>query len=433
MSGAETGPPFLSSASGPESLADHLLDTEHVVEVVGVAFSINRPTRDASNPIFGGGGGETWDADKAYPTALKDGATWLLFYNGGNGTFHFACLAESVDGITWTKPVLGIETIDGSNANNALNQAVHTAALYDDVDDVWVLVAEDTSPAGGGNDGVRIYTSATPDAVPTLVKHLNPSGYAEGKEVYRLPDGRWVALYVAGHASQRRSISAYRSDSTALGGSWTHIGEVFTSTDQDRQYYTMGVERVGDQFYGFLAIYNKTAETIDVELWTSRDGLSWSLLDADWLPLGSGGAWDDSIVKGPFSIVEDGDDWQMYYEGWPVTHDTAFPRDRRVGRVTIERGRVGSVTGTGSFITTPIDPAAGILTVNSSAGAIDVEVLDALTGLALPGFEAADFDGVSGDDFEHVCTWGGLPLPTGAVVQLKFVLTAATMHSYDAT
>lgn len=357
-----------------------------------------------------------------------------MFYNGNDGSTIYVCYATSTDGLSWTRPNLGLVSYGGNTNNNILFPGVFTAALYDDVESQWVIVTEDTDE-GAGNEGVRIYTSATPDGGFSLAKHLDTVEYSEGKEVVRRADGTWVAYYVNGHATQRRSLNAWVSDTPDLDGAWSNQGSIgLTSVAATRQFYAIGVERFGSHYYGLVQVYNQSTEKITPELHISTDGLNWHVASASWLPLGSGGSFDDEMVLHGAVIAEDGTDWHLYYSGFPANHAASLPRDSRVGRATVPAQRVGQVAGTGNLTTLPIEPDGGsVLTVNSSAGTVEVEVLDATTLVPVTGFARANFDDITGDSRTHACTWGGTPMPTGAEIRLKFYLTAATVHGYTVT
>ncbi len=66
-----------------------------------------------------------WEGPQSgYTTILKDGEKYLAYYRGISelgldGSKHErTCLAESHDGLTWTKPDLGLYEFNGSKANN---------------------------------------------------------------------------------------------------------------------------------------------------------------------------------------------------------------------------------------------------------------------------------------------------------------------------
>ena len=63
----------------------------------------------------------------AYTTIIRDGETLRMYYRGGpqgireDGTnAEVTCYAESVDGIHWTKPKLGLYEVAGSKENNVV-------------------------------------------------------------------------------------------------------------------------------------------------------------------------------------------------------------------------------------------------------------------------------------------------------------------------
>jgi len=59
--------------------------------------------------------------DCFYTTVLKDGDTYRMYYRGGEDIARsLTCYAESNDGITWTKPSLGLVEVDGSTDNSVI-------------------------------------------------------------------------------------------------------------------------------------------------------------------------------------------------------------------------------------------------------------------------------------------------------------------------
>lgn len=66
---------------------------------------------------------QPWEgAFVGYPTILKDGDVYRLYYRGWpeTGVPEVTCYAESVDGVTWTKPNLGLVEFRGSKDNNII-------------------------------------------------------------------------------------------------------------------------------------------------------------------------------------------------------------------------------------------------------------------------------------------------------------------------
>lgn len=116
---------------------------------------------------------QPWErSGPGYPTVLRDGDRYRLYYRVAAGHVddsdqrQYTCYAESPDGVTWTKPRLGLVDIDGSNDTNAIwtgaiahnfspfrddNPAADAAERYKAVggvgkkwgDGFWLLVSPD--------------------------------------------------------------------------------------------------------------------------------------------------------------------------------------------------------------------------------------------------------------------------------------------------
>jgi hypothetical protein len=70
---------------------------------------------------------QPWErSGPGYPTVFRDGERYRLYYRVSAGQVddgdqrQYTCYAESVDGITWEKPRLGLVEIDGSKDNNVI-------------------------------------------------------------------------------------------------------------------------------------------------------------------------------------------------------------------------------------------------------------------------------------------------------------------------
>ena len=422
---------LLSPAAPPPSetfdgFTEPFVSQTYVLSSSGVTFAVNTPTKDAGNPLFTTGTEtDAWDRDKSKPSVTKDDDGWHMVYGGIDTSGNWCvCYASSVDGETWTKPNIGRVTYGGNTNNNIiLGSETPQQHFYDAPSGKWVLVVE---------PDIDIYTADTVDGVYTLVKTITPATYGEGKGVVRRADGRWVAYYVAGHGTQTRSVHAYLSDTTDLDGAYTFYGKVLPSAAQTEQFYLLAPTRIGSMFYGAVSRYNKTTEQVHGDLFASTDGLHFQLLDSEWLPRGASTTWDDEMVY-PDRITEVGDDWHVYYGGAPANHAASLPRNSKIGRATIDRGRIGQVGSTGSVTTRDIVVATGAtMTVNANAsgGTLKIEVQDD-TGAVVTGYAEADFDTISTDGYDHVPTWGGLPLPDNQTLRLKFVLSSATLYGYE--
>jgi hypothetical protein len=102
---------------------------QHLIERLdGVRLELHRPTRREvvfrTDAAWGGNG-------SAYQSVFQDGDRFLIYYRGGHhpnskayqsteNSWETLCVAESKDGIHWTRPELGIVEFDGSTKNNLI-------------------------------------------------------------------------------------------------------------------------------------------------------------------------------------------------------------------------------------------------------------------------------------------------------------------------
>lgn len=430
----------VAAATVPAAFAgftDPLFDDAYLDSHSGVTFGVNLPTKYASNPIFPSGShAHTWDEDKLYTSVFKVGSTWHAFYKGMDDAGNLAaCYAHSSDGLSWTRPNIGRHTYDGSTNNNLIMdvQARLSDGLYDPVNEKWYVVLERESDAT--NFGFFIYQADDPEGPYTKAKTVHEGsstgGTGEARSLVRRADGRWLAYWRQGTI---RDIHAALSDTQDVTGGWTDLGLVLEAPSSENQYYGIGAYLVGSVLHANVLRYNATSEQLWIDLYTSRDGIFWKPRKTEWIPVGTAGAWDDEIITTGTTIAIDGDDWHAYYSGAPVGHDASLPRDSRIGRATIPRGRVGQADGTGALTTVELQVSAGAtLTVNvdaSGGGSLDIEAQDT-NGDPISGFAEADFDTITTDEFAAVPTWGGQPMPDDQTLRLKFVLSTATLHGYE--
>jgi hypothetical protein len=425
-----------------DSLLELFLDQENIESLTTASLSANKPTKDGSNPLFvSGTNNDTWDYQKYYVSP------WII-----NGRYHFwygaaeldgpnedrPCYATSTNGTTFVKPILGLVNYDGNTNNNILLDAVDTFGdVYHDPDGAsdrqYVMLLE----KDGGTSGLFVYISRN-GVNWTMEKTIISGGLTkEGKAIVKRPDGRWLVYYSSGHGADDRIISAYLSDTTDLGGAWSSLGTIFSAGGSTDQKYGLGVEYINGIYLGYLINYNSTPETSHIDLYVSRDGETWTQSSDEWVPLGTGGTWDDSLIFSGQRLVKESNSWHFYYCGSPVIHDTPRPKDMRMGRATIGYQRIGQVGTTGNFITTAFktDSRAKLyINTDASGGTLEVEVLDASDDSVMTNYAQADFDDITTDTYKIEGTWGGLPVPADSSIKLKFYLTTdVKVYSYEVT
>ena len=103
-----------------------------------------------------------------YETVLKDGETYRFYYRGMPEAKHdldteVTCVAESKDGIHWTRPKLGIYEVHGTKANNvvlARNRGCHNLAPFIDTNPDCPANQRYKALGGTGSPGLLAFASA---------------------------------------------------------------------------------------------------------------------------------------------------------------------------------------------------------------------------------------------------------------------------------
>jgi hypothetical protein len=423
-----------------------------------------------------------------YPTVFRDGDRYRLYYRASGPPldapptaaagdraqmlWSYTAVAESRDGIAWTRPELGFVDFQGSRQNNL----------------VWPIA---------GHEGTDLFPfrDENPDARPderykALANRNNYELLALGS-----PDGlRW-------HLLQKAPVIAYppndpmmdppnlafwdpaQKQYVAYLRGWVHyrIRSVRRSTSRDFRTWTPA-EFVDMGPGGIEHLYTNMATPYErgpgVLFMFAKRFVPWRKTDPTWpydglseivlLSSRDGIRFDRTFME-PF--VRPGLDplnWHeraiMMARGILQTSPTElslyyFEHYRtpsvRLRRATLRPDGFVSITAPyrgGELVTRPLVLEGSELEVNfstSAAGSIRVEVLDA-EGTPIPGFTLDDCDEIFGDELERVVTWRpghreavtadrrtipnraselGLAL-RGRIVKLRFVMKAAELYSF---
>lgn len=456
------------------------VDSSKIESVSGLTYGVTRPTKHPSNPLLTGTAG-TYQHHVAYTTAVKDPTTGkvMLFYGSKSETWGHGrvSLAMSDDGVIFTKPNLGLFTLDGNTVNNCvLDTAPVSAGGTDGMnyfafvtyhEGVGYVAVGSEAPMPNPSPGhwyAGVYTS--PDGISwTLACRIDTNlTTRDAMSIVRRTDGRWIIYMQSRTVANVRSVGYWISDGTDLATTtWTGpVDFMLTGPSQTYQYYSMHAWRDGEVFYAAMCIYNSngyfqtppyfiTTNTDDrqwkFELWTSRadDGLNWTKIDNDWLYSGTDarnatldstpGEWDYGCMIGGGAPVRIDDEWFWYYGGAYEQHhpSPAGPngtqpwQQRKAGAALIPYRRLGKLSGTGTVVLDPIaatEPAS--LTINS-VGTVEAELLDA-AGSVIAGYARSDCDAIPADTFDHVVTWNGNAPTPDDEFKVKLYLTSATVH-----
>ncbi len=386
-----------------------------------------------------------------------------MWYDVWDGDCH-NLYATSRDGISWTKPSLGLVEHQGSKDNNLLfrrsrldhmPQVIHTPWEQDPQHHYKLLNFDfGRSPP---DHAVRGYWGAfSADGIHWTEVDRNPVLPDSGDVGHFIWDPRterylgYPKMFAAVRGFARRSVGV--SSSTDFE-QWTPAELVLvpdewddrwvTEYKQHTDFYGLTVFPYESLYLGFLWIFRITNGESDgpifCELVSSRDGINWTRSEGDRAPilsLGESGSWDDGMVQTlNYPLLEE-DTLKVFYGGFDQTHGFRIGRSgvglatlRKDGFVSLEAG-----SATGTVTTRLLRNLEGELRLNANAvgGEIRVELLDE-NGAVLSGFGSADCDPVQRDGVNQRVSWGpehdlipGSEKPR----RLRFVMKNASLYSF---
>ncbi len=412
-----------------------------------------------------------------YGTVLWDEGKLRMWYHTQYGGAYLNCLAESVDGITWTKPNLGLVEFNGSQENN-------------------LVIGAGTDPAGNPpfkgegechNPSV-IKRPWETDPAKRYVLFCYGQEYRWARLAFS-PDGlRWTfppesrekGLFSSSDVLSffwdpyaLRYVGTWKSSNRrgrAVGVVWSRDGltwekpmdaPVFVADDLDpeaTQVYGMPVFPYQGLYLGLPWIYNARwfryggysderlyeAElgspcTIDAQFAWSWDLLNWTRPPQrlPFIPRGEPGQFDSGMIFTARAPVQVGDELYVYYGGFDGTHN-AERATACVGLATLR------LDGFCSLHAGPAEgwlisrrerfqvPQVRINACTGPEGSVVAELLDRQDQV-IPGFSRADCVPFRGDAVGHILTWRTERLPEAYLEgdkKIRFVLRNADLFSY---
>ena len=409
-----------------------------------------------------------------YQVVFKDGDLYRMYYRGSSHEGYtipsflkpgetvvpvhpqFALYAESPDGLTWTRPELGLVEFDGSKRNNIVleGDGSHNLAPF-----------RDQNPDATAPQRYKAVGSGVRDKKPVLYGFVSPDGlrWSKIREEPIITDGKFDSLNVAFWDTIRKEyVAIYRdfqhgvrtvkaaTSSDFLNwspGEWGQFGDV----ERDHLYTnaTTPYFRAPQIYLAFPRRYIPWKTRLSESPWpgaadtvfmTSRDGVHWDrrFMESFIRPGRQRRAWMHRTNLASWGVVPTAPDEISLY----VLRERDFPSvhfERMVlrtdGFVSIRAGYPG-----GELLTRLFTFDGGALVLNfstSAAGSIRLELQD-INGHPVPGFSLADSPLIFGDEIEHRVAW---KRPTGQTdreplkhlsgkpLRLRFVMKDADLYS----
>ena len=430
--------------------------------------------------------------------------------------------AYSEDGLEWVKPAMGNVIEGGHDTNIVLGSeelgSAHSPTILDDPWEtdpdrrfkiMYFSVPPGSGEVGGGlprvahsPDGIHWTPVEEPPVVGTegdglddcgsviadpeshgylsFTRHPFMSGAPEYVRMSSLgPTGGTPTYDVATdlpHRRNRRRIFLMESSDFQH---WTTPRLILAPDPDidnlDTAFYGMKPYRVGNQWLGFLSVFNMVSNTMHVELTHSRDGRSWRRVapGRPWLEPGPPGSWDQFMVNvNSAPLTVDDDELRVYFGGARNHHDWWFagPVENRddptrwdhapevadmaevsycLGLAKLRRDGFVSLGASlereGVIVTEPFVAAGDTLIINAccrTGGYVKVEVTDSQDRPVAGGAES-DCDVFTGDSVGHTVTWGGRAMPMPALDsddirmpktpyrRLRFTLRGAELFAFQ--
>ncbi|MBL9209601.1 MAG: hypothetical protein JNL92_03985 [Opitutaceae bacterium] len=400
----------------------------------------------------------------AYFTVLKDGDTIRLYYRGSvGGSDHsidqVTCVAESKDGIHFTRPNLGLIEVKGSKVNNVVWKGVesHNFAPFLDrnpnarPDERYKALGGVKQPGRNWHQGETpggLYAFASADGIHWRKLRDEPVMTQGAFDSLNLafwdPARNRYACYSRIFADRVRAVQSASSADFLTWGTGTP--NRYAPGVPAEHFYTSATLPCPEAEHLLLAFpmrflparhkvpAHKPAGASDAVFMSSRDGVTWDRPFREaWVRPGPDVKnWTDRSNMPAWGIVETAPgEWSMY-----ISEHYRWP-DNRIRRLVTPRHRLGSLHAGargGEFTTRPLVPGGGRLVLNyatSAAGSVQVEVQDE-GGRPLPGFALADMEPLFGDELDAVARWKAgatLPARNGQPVRLRFVFKDADVFA----
>ena len=434
-----------------------------------------------------------WEGNgSAYQSVFRDGDRLRMYYRGGHHvaskayetdkiSWNTLCLAESTDGIHWTRPELGIVEFRGSKQNNLIldsqmvsevgGSPAHTAVFKDEnpncpPEELYKIVMYGSKPRGlyllVSGDGAHFRLKSPKAFMSTgAFDSQNLAFWDSARGEYR--------LYHRGFNKGVRDIltcAAPDFDSFPEPEWVTYPGSPTMAlyTNQIQPYY-----RAPHIFMGFPMRYNERGwsgpmldlpgrenrlergkhhprygmTVTDAVFMTSRDGLHFSRRPEAFIRPGprQKESWvygDNFIFWGMYetpSLVEDAHPEINFLavEGYWEDADTAVRRYtmRIDGFVSAYAPYAG-----GELVTKPFVFKGGSLAINaetSGFGSFQVE-LQNVDGTPVRGFELEACEPIFCDSLQHIVHWDNIcdvSALAGQPVRLRFLLRDADIYSFQ--
>lgn len=457
-----------------DTLLQEVTGLEHrlaIPQPAGTALTMDRP----------------WESRAvAYLSVVSDGRKFQLYYRGGTGAAKngdLTCYAESVDGINWERPNLGLFEVNGTKANNVVlaagepTWATHNFSVMYDTR-AGVPADERYKAVGGGAGNERLlkfsglvrglYRFTSADGVNWRRLPGTPlfTDYAlDSQNVLAwLPEEQCYAIYLRTWTGDRKGVKfAYNSIRTIARSTskdfitWSEPEPMSFDHGEIENLYTNVTQpyfRAPQILISMPLRFTENRQVlddatlqglgIDKTMWlgasdalfmTSRGGSRYQqkFKEAMVRPGTDPSNWAARSNMPGLGVIQTGPAEMSFFVVRGYTSKVG-----RIERMTLRLDGFASLHAgarTGTALTRPVKLEGNRISLNlstSARGYIKVIVTDE-AGVELPGFGTEDAMELVGDATDISAAWKGSPslaMLKDKVVRLKFELREADLYAF---
>ncbi len=432
----------------------HIRPQLHHPHREGVALAFDRP----------------WEGPfSAYPTVIKDGATYRMYYRGlprvseEGESLAVTCTAESPDGVRWSKPDLGIYEVMGTRNNNVIlaDDPPFSSNFCPFIDARPGVSPEERYKALAGNAETGLVVFVSGDGIHWrklreegvftrgMFDSQNVAFWSDHEQCYVCYFRTWTGEGYTGY----RTIS--RTTSTDFLH-WTDPVEMSFGDTPREHLYTNATQPYFRAPHIYISLPKRflpekaafSPELADSLVVDPHYGIASS--DAVFMTTRGGARYDRTFMEAFIRPGPDPRDWvardntpalgvvpatdremfvyRMAYYAQPASNVALYTL-RTDGFVSLHASYEG-----GEVITKPFTFSGRKLEMNfstSAAGGIRVEIQDT-GGAPAPGFTLGECREMIGDEIERRVGWkdgSDVGRLAGTVIRLRIVLRDADLYA----
>ncbi len=436
-----------------------------IEKMEGVRLKMHEPHRDGVALKFDAPWEGGWSC---YATVFKDGDTYRMYYRGlpiagKDGTENeMVCYAESKDGVTWSKPNLGIFEVKGTRQNNVVLTNLpfaHNFSPFLDARPGVPAQEKYKALAGLQTTGLHAFQSADAvhwSAVQTTAVFTNGVFDSQNVAFWSASEQKYLCYF---RTFKQVGGQGYRWISRTTSTNflqWTEPVEMEFGDTAPEHLYTNGTHpyfraphiyiALAKRFFPDKVAFSseKAKELVanpqyriassDSVFMTTRGGGHYdrTFMEAFLRPGSTAQDWIARDNTPALGVVPANDREMFIYRVSHYAQSTIH-----LARYTLRTDGFASVNASykgGQFITKPFTFSGRKLEINfasSAAGGLRVEVRDE-NGRAIPGFSLGDCPEIFGDEISREVEWAkraDLAALAGKTVSLRFEMRDADLYS----